>query len=105
MEHRGAGTAGLAGWCIRRGGSCHHRCRHCCWWRRGRSRGEDREAVHEVPKHMMEVELLTTFQEVAIVDEVTVIKDKRPLVVSDMVPVGTMLSTCGIMAGTHRYQT
>jgi hypothetical protein len=30
---------------------------------------------------MMEAELLTTFQEVAIVDEVTVIKDKRPLVV------------------------
>jgi hypothetical protein len=28
---------------------------------------------------MMEAELLTTFQEVAIVDEVTVIKDKRPL--------------------------
>uniref|UniRef100_A0A0E0P888 Uncharacterized protein n=1 Tax=Oryza rufipogon TaxID=4529 RepID=A0A0E0P888_ORYRU len=80
MEHRGAGTASLAGWRIRRGGSCHHRCRHCCWWRRGWSRGEDREAVREVPKHMMEAELLTTFQEVAIVDEVTVIKDKRPLV-------------------------
>uniref|UniRef100_A0A0E0R9A2 Uncharacterized protein n=1 Tax=Oryza rufipogon TaxID=4529 RepID=A0A0E0R9A2_ORYRU len=29
----------------------------------------------------MEAELLTTFQKVAIVDEVTIIKDKRPLVV------------------------
>uniref|UniRef100_A0A0E0J7T3 Uncharacterized protein n=1 Tax=Oryza nivara TaxID=4536 RepID=A0A0E0J7T3_ORYNI len=84
MEHRGDGAAGLAGWRVGRGGSCHHRRRHCCWWSRGWSRGGDREAVREVgalPKHMMEAELLTTFQKVAIVDEVTIIKDKRPLVV------------------------
>uniref|UniRef100_A0A0E0BJS0 Uncharacterized protein n=1 Tax=Oryza glumipatula TaxID=40148 RepID=A0A0E0BJS0_9ORYZ len=84
MEHRGDSAAGLVGWRVGHGGSCHHRRRHCCWWSRGRSRGGDREAVREVgalPKHMMEAELLTTFQKVAIVDEVTIIKDKRPLVV------------------------
>jgi hypothetical protein len=32
--------------------------------------------VGQVPKHMTEAELLAMFQEVAIVDEVTVIKDK-----------------------------
>jgi hypothetical protein len=32
-----------------------------------------------VPEHMTEVELLTTFQDVAIVDEVTIIKDKASL--------------------------
>ncbi len=36
-----------AGWCVGHRGSCRHHCRHCCWWRCGRS-GGDREAVRGV---------------------------------------------------------
>uniref|UniRef100_A0A0E0AKB8 RRM domain-containing protein n=1 Tax=Oryza glumipatula TaxID=40148 RepID=A0A0E0AKB8_9ORYZ len=69
-------AAGRSGWHVGSGGSCRHHYRCCCRWRCGRSRGGDREAYHGVPKHKTKTELLTTFQEVAIVDEVTIIEDK-----------------------------
>uniref|UniRef100_A0A0E0L039 Uncharacterized protein n=1 Tax=Oryza punctata TaxID=4537 RepID=A0A0E0L039_ORYPU len=70
--------ASLARWRVGYGESCHHHCCHCCWLRCGRSRGGDRESFHGVgaQTHIIETELLTTFQEVAIVGEVIVIKDK-----------------------------
>ncbi|KAF2911157.1 hypothetical protein DAI22_11g156700 [Oryza sativa Japonica Group] len=82
MKHRGDGAAGLAGWRVVRGGSCHHRRRYCCWWRHGRSRGGDREAVREVGAQAHDRGGATHhIPKVAIVDEVTIIKDKRPIVV------------------------